>query len=243
MIDLHCHILPGIDDGAQNLHEALTLARIAANDGITHAAVTPHIHPGRYENARQNILGQLELFSSALAEAGIPLSLSAGAEVRISAEIITMLANNSIPFLGEVDGYRIMLLELPHSHILPGADKLVQFLLKENIRPLIAHPERNKDVVRNIDKIKPFIDAGCWLQLTAASVTGKFGSACEHTAKQMLEHDWVEVIATDAHNEQHRPPVLSECHQLISEWQGNKVAEDLFFNNPRKIIQHALIYA
>ncbi len=128
MIDIHCHMLPGIDDGAGDMHEALAMARAAYENGIRFSIVTPHIHPGRYENSVQTISSSLAQFKIALSKAGIPLKLGMAAEVRLSPEILPMLERDQIPFLGVLDGYRIMLLEFPHSHIPPGADRLVEKL-------------------------------------------------------------------------------------------------------------------
>lgn len=237
MIDMHCHILPGLCDGAQTLDEALELARIAHEDGIRHITATPHIHPGRYNNTRSIIHNAVEQFQQVLDEQGIPLTIGAGGEVRVAPEILILLKQNEIPFLGEHEGARVMLLEFPHSHIPLGSDKLMQALIKQNIRPLIAHPERNKDIHRDINRLMPFIDMGCLLQVTAGSVLGRFGETSEHRAKQLLEADRVHIIATDAHNNKHRPPVLSDCKHYISRWLGENKAEQLFNKNQQAMLK------
>ncbi len=157
MIDLHCHFLPGIDDGAQTLADGLALAQAAVADGITYSVMTPHIHPGRYENTRSTIEKAFKDFRLALRKARVALHIGMAAEVRLSPDIVALLSQNEVPFLGELDGHRIILLEFPHTQITPGADKLIERLLQHNIRPLIAHPERNQDVIRDLSKIEPFI--------------------------------------------------------------------------------------
>ncbi|WP_315983498.1 CpsB/CapC family capsule biosynthesis tyrosine phosphatase [Aliamphritea spongicola] len=117
MIDLHCHLLPGIDDGPASLEEAVELAAMAAADGITHAVATPHIHPGRYDNNIHSITPAYEALKNAIVERNIPLELGMAAEVRISVEMLAMIPTNQIPFLGEWEGRKVLLLELPHSHI------------------------------------------------------------------------------------------------------------------------------
>src|SRR5258708_15303818 len=141
MIDLHCHFLPGIDDGAQTLADGIALAQAAVADGITYSVMTPHIDPGRYQNTRSTIETAFRDFRLALRKARVPLHIGMAAEVRLSPDIVALLSQNELAFLGELDGHRIMLLEFPHSHIPPGADKLIERLLKERIKPLIAHPE------------------------------------------------------------------------------------------------------
>ncbi|MDH5729451.1 MAG: capsular biosynthesis protein [Gammaproteobacteria bacterium] len=235
MYDLHCHLLPGIDDGPQNLDEALALARHAVANGITHAVTTPHVHPGRYNNTHQSIQKLLKQFQVMLQEAAIPLTLRAAGEVRISPEIIPMLQQNQIPFLGTYENQSVLLLELPHSHIPPGSDKLVDFLIKQNIRPMIAHPERNKDVMRNLKKLEPFIDRGCLMQLTAASVAGDFGSSCQDTASAIIQNHWATILASDAHNLSHRPPELKPGFNAVAKLLNTDAASAMIIDRPKAI--------
>ncbi|RTE65218.1 capsular biosynthesis protein [Amphritea opalescens] len=236
MIDLHSHLLPGIDDGPSTLDESLQLARIAASDGIRHMVVTPHIHPGRYENQIATIEPVLQRLQAALIEHDIPLTMSMGAELRISAEMISMIPSGKIPFLGEWEGKKVLLLEFPHNHIPPGSDKLIGWLKAQNIIPMIAHPERNKEIINNIDKINPFIEQGCLLQVTAMSVAGQFGAKAFEIAQELLARDWVTVLATDAHNVAHRPPILSEGLKAAANIIGEAAALRLVKETPEQII-------
>ncbi len=235
MFDLHCHFLPGIDDGPGIMAESLELARIAVANGITHSVMTPHIHPGRYENDIQTISIVFDQFVKELEIEKIPLSIGMAAEVRVSMEMVTMIADHRIPFIGELDGYSVVLLEFPHSHLLPGAQNLVDFLIKENIRPLIAHPERNKDIIRNLDLIEPFIDLGCLLQVTAGSLAGKFGSIPQQRGLQMLERDWVHILASDAHNAIKRPPELEPGRKAAAQVIGDDDSWLLVKQRPAEI--------
>ncbi|WP_372836061.1 tyrosine-protein phosphatase [Pontibacterium sp.] len=235
MIDLHSHLLPGLDDGARTLSESLQLARIAVADGIEHMTLTPHIHPGRYENDISTIQPIFEAFQQALKDEFIPLTVSMAGEVRLSAEVLMLVAENKVPFLGRWDDKNVMLLEFPHSHIPPGSDKLVRWLLDRNILPMIAHPERNKDIVRDLDMIFPFVEMGCLFQLTAMSVVGRFGMGGRQRALEFLQRGWATVIATDAHNIEYRPPVLSESYIAAQAIIGENAANDLVYGNPRKI--------
>ncbi|WP_372740606.1 tyrosine-protein phosphatase [Neptunomonas sp.] len=236
MIDLHCHLLPGVDDGAVDLPEALSLARLAVADGISHAVLTPHVHPGRYDNSIAGLQPHFVAFKEALAEADIALAVSLAGEVRLSPEVLQLVAADELPFIGTWNGYNVVLLELPHSHIPPGSDKLVKWLLARNILPMIAHPERNKDIIHNLDKILPFVDLGCLFQITAMSVTGEFGMPAHQRAHEILENNWATVIATDGHNLQHRPPILSKARHVIEQMYGAARAELLFDKNPQRIL-------
>ena len=235
MIDLHCHLLPGIDDGPATPGETLRLCRMAVADGITHAIVTPHIHPGRWSNTKQSIARDCARLQRALARRNIPLRVGFAAEVRLTDQVMRQVEENEIPFYGEVDGYRVMLLEFPHNQIIPGSDKLAQWLLARKIRPLIAHPERNKQLMKEPALLQPFIDIGCWLQLTAGSVLGNFGERAESLAKLLLDEDKVKVLASDGHNIGVRKPVLSEAFSYISEHYGEACARRLMLDNPERI--------
>jgi len=144
--------------------------------------------------------------------------------------------DQEIPFLGVSNGYRIMLLEFPHSHLLLGADKLVKWLLARRIRPLIAHPERNKEVMRNVEKIAPFVEMGCLLQLTGSSIVGHFGKPAQDCARVLLERGWANVVATDAHNLRHRPPNLDLAYAALVEMGGEALARRLTTETPSSLI-------
>jgi protein-tyrosine phosphatase len=218
MVDAHCHLLPGIDDGPRTMDRAIALARHAVASGIVTAIVTPHVFAHRYDNTLAGIGAAANAFRTELAARGIRLALGHAAEVHIGPEIMALAEEGVLPLLGTVDGNGIVLLEFPDSHILPGSDKLAAWLLARNIRPLIAHPERNKDVMRNVEAIAPFVQMGCWLQLTAGSITGGFGPDCRKRARQLLERGWVQIIASDAHDTPTRYPELEP---------GRAAAEDV----------------
>ena len=232
MIDLHNHILPGIDDGPATLEESLELALIAVEDGIQHIVATPHIHPGRYDNQITTIKPVLNNLQQALKDRAIPLTMSMGGEIRISTEMLTMIPSGQIPFIGQWNGCDVLLLEMPHSHILPGTDKLIRWLKARNITPLIAHPERNKEIMQSPDKLAPFIEEGCLVQLTAMSVTGEFGKQAEQCAKYFIEQGWTTILATDSHNRMHRPPVLSKGRDVAASIIGEAEADKLVRENP-----------
>lgn len=236
MIDLHCHLLPGIDDGPETLEQALDLARLAVTNGITHSIVTPHIHPGRYENDALSIQAGMAEFKQSLLDNNIPLQLGFAGEVRLSAEILMMVEEKQIPFYGELDGYQIFLLEFPHSHVLPGSEQLVQWLLDRKIRPMIAHPERNKDIMRKFDKVKPFIEMGCLFQLTAGSIAGAFGELAQETSRLLLETGKVTAIASDAHNVEFRPPRLDHGRDAAAEIVGEELAQNMVYATPAQLI-------
>ena len=235
MIDLHCHLLPGIDDGPKTLDDSLALCRAAVENGISHAVVTPHITPGRYDNTLQSITETFTAFTDELKHAGIALRLGMAAEVRLDPLILDMVKEGNMPFLGEYNGSPVMLLEFPHSHIPPGSEELVGWLLKEGILPMIAHPERNKDVMRKLDKIMPFVKAGCLLQVTAASLAGVFGDEPRKRGVELLKEGLVTILASDAHNLHGRLPDIEQGRAVAEKIVGEDESWNLVLYGPREI--------
>lgn len=237
MIDLHSHLLPGIDDGAEDVTTSIELARMAVADGISHLVCTPHIHPGRFDNTPDTIDPALSVFRAALADAGISLKVSSAAEVRFGLELMEGITRGVIPFLGEWEGRKVLLLEFPHSEVPFGAEKLTQWMIQRGVLPMIAHPERNKGIMKSRSKLKPFLQQGCLLQVTAASVAGGFGETARSVAAELLTEGHVSILATDAHNTSHRPPQLRAGVQAAAELIGDQQAATLVTHNPWQLAQ------
>ncbi len=237
MIDIHTHLIPNIDDGPTNLAEALQLCRAAVGDGITHAICTPHILPGRFDNTKNNILQAFESFKREVQDAGIHLNLGISAEVRLDAQILQLIDDELIPFLGtqSSSGFKYMLLELPDAQIPVGADAFVHHLIDLHICPVIVHPERNRSVFINPAKIKPFVDAGCKLQVTAASLVGQFGPAIEKVSWALIESGVVQAIASDSHNIGGRRPRMTEARDALALRYGLDVATMLTETGPAEL--------
>jgi len=237
MYDLHCHLLPGIDDGPETRAEGLAMARLAVGEGIHKAVVTPHLHVGRWDNDRAAIEAAVAVYRRELAGAGIALEIGFAAEVRSDYEIVPLIDEERVPFLGTLDGKRVLLLELPHSHVPVGSDKLVDWLMAHDIQPMIAHPERNKDIMRDLAKLEPFVMAGCLLQLTADAIAGGFGAEAKKCARDILERGWATVIASDAHDSEARPPRLRKGLAVAAKIVGEAAARALVEDIPRRIVE------
>lgn len=236
MIDIHCHLLPGIDDGPPDLGSALQLARALLADGIKHVVCTPHVFPGRFENRRSNIADDCVAFRQRLREAGISLSISCAGEVRLTPEVLSLLDRDELPFLGQqLDGYRTMLLEMPDGQIPVGAHRFVERLLQQTIRPVIVHPERNRAVIDDPDRLEDFVDMGCAVQVTASSVTGHFGDRVHATVKTLLNAGWVHAVATDAHNLGGRRPRMGEAYDWLALRHGESFARELTETGPAEL--------
>lgn len=241
MIDIHCHLLPGIDDGPATIEEAIALARACVADGVTHGVVTPHILPGRYDNTKAGIEMRLRWFERVLQVLQVPLSLSCAAEVRLAPEVLDLLGRNAIPFIGSCDGRQAMLLELPDALIPIGSDRLVRRLVDHGVLPVIVHPERNSAVIERPERLRPFIEMGCRLQLTASSVVGAFGRRAEKTVRDLLERGWADAVASDAHSVRFRPPRMQEAHEQLSRSYGVRVADELMLHGPARLLGRSAV--
>ncbi len=208
MIDIHSHILPCVDDGASSNSEALEMLRIAVDGGVTKQLLTPHIHFGKFNNTKADLQEKFNQFQELVNENNIDVELQLGAEVRIGPEVMKLVNNNEIPWLGEYQGRKTFLLEFPRQDIPHGSDNLVKWLLAKNCLPIIVHPERNRTFLEQRHKLQTFIDLGCPLQLTASSLSGKFGKDVQQMSEELLEADQISAIASDCHNLKGRSPDL-----------------------------------
>jgi protein-tyrosine phosphatase len=240
MIDIHSHILPGIDDGARTLDEAFSMLQIAVDGGVTTQVLTPHIHMGRFDNTKQEIERRFKLFRDRVDAANIPIKLLLGAELRIGPEIMTMVKNNAVPWLGEYEGKNTFLLEFPRNDIPFGSDNLVRWLLAKNCLPIIVHPERNSTFLHHRDKLQIFIDLGCPLQVTASSLTGKFGAEVQHMAEELLIAGKINAIASDCHNLKGRSPDLLAGFEHAKNLIGEGAAQHLVLDKPSAFIKENL---
>lgn len=235
MIDIHCHLLPGIDDGPVTLADAMALAKALVDDGITQVVATPHVFPGRYENRRSSIEDEAARFASALAESGLPLALHWAGEVRLTPEVLDLLVIGELPALGVHRGMKSLLLEMPDGQVPLGADRFVQQLLRQGFLPVIAHPERNRGVMEKPERLQPFVAMGCAVQLTASSLVGGFGAKAQECALTLLDEGWVTAVASDAHNLGGRRPRMRDAHAWLSQQYGPEAAHQLTRTGPAQL--------
>ncbi|RJG47905.1 tyrosine-protein phosphatase [Motilimonas pumila] len=232
MIDLHCHILPGIDDGPPSYLTSVLMLQAAKDDGISHCVFTPHIEAGRFDNDKAIIT---QSFNSLLEHAS-DYSCSFAAEVRLDPQIMQWVKQEKLPFLGRYRNKDVLLLEFPHSHIPPGSDNLTAWLLAQGVLPMIAHPERNRAVWEQPSKLQPFIKQGCLMQITAGALLGQFGEISLQRAEELLQQGLVDVMASDAHNLTNRPPKLAAAKNRACELIGEVKAKALVVDTPAAIL-------
>ncbi len=235
MIDLHCHLLPGIDDGAPDLETSLAMARAAVADGIEVTACTPHIYPGVYENTGDGIRAGVARLQGLLAEAGIALALTTGADAHLAPELPEKLRSGAAPTLG---GTRYFLLEPPHHVAPPRFDEFVFGVMAAGYVPLITHPERLTWIADHYPMFCALADRGCWMQVTAGSLTGSFGPEARYWGERMLDEGRVHVLATDAHGATRRPPLLAEGRLAAEKWVGAEEARHLVQTRPAGVLKN-----
>lgn len=232
MIDLHSHILPGIDDGARDWDETLRMCRMAAEDGVETLAATPHIVEGLYPNETPQIAACLDELRHRLGGAAPEVIL--GAEVRVSANLLERLAAGAIPTL---NGRSYLLLELPYDILPPGLDRLIFQLQVQGVTPIIAHPERNLRIQQQPDLLAPLVHSGVLVQITAMSIAGEFGEQVRACAETILQGRMAHLLASDAHNAAKRPPGLSRGVEAAAKLIGWEAAEAMVSETPRKVLE------
>jgi protein-tyrosine phosphatase len=236
MIDLHCHILPGIDDGAADLSMSLTMARAFVADGVTIVACTPHILPGLYHNTGPQIRLAVAALQLELDQEGIPLKLITGADVHIVPDFVGGLREGRLLTLGDT---RYVLVEPPH-HTAPARLEDMFFgLLVAGYVPILTHPERLSWINAHYDVMKRLVAGGVWMQITAGSLTGSFGRQPLYWAERMLDEGCVHILATDAHDSKRRPPILGKGRDLAAKRVGDNEAEHLVLTRPSGIVDNA----
>jgi protein-tyrosine phosphatase len=233
MIDLHCHILPGIDDGAPDLETSLAMARIAVADGITITACTPHITPSVYDNTGPDILQRVSALQAEIDQAGIALQLTFGADAHIAFDMVDGLKSRRIPTLG---GSRYFLFEPPH-HVAPSRLEDAAFEIHcAGFIPVLTHPERLTWIEAHYEKMARLVQAGTWMQITCGSITGRFGPRPQYWAQRMLDEGLVHLLATDAHNLRNRKPQMAEARDAVAARLGEAAAIDMVLTRPRGIL-------
>ncbi|MEX0820343.1 MAG: CpsB/CapC family capsule biosynthesis tyrosine phosphatase [Pirellulaceae bacterium] len=231
-VDIHCHLVPGIDDGAKSWQESFAMARMAVADGIETIVVTPHQLGGYAHNSGEMIRHRTSELQQELDAQEIPLQVLPGADVRIDNGMIEGLKNGSVLTLG--DRGRHVLLELPHEMYFP-LEPVLDDLARVGIAGILSHPERNQGLLKQASIVETLVDYGCLMQVTAGSLTGTFGPNSQAMAEWMLNEGLVHFLSTDAHGPRARRPLLSRAFQHATEMVGEEIAIELCCRNPAAI--------
>jgi protein-tyrosine phosphatase len=236
MFDLHSHILPGIDDGAANLDESLAMARAYVAQGVSVVACTPHILPGVYHNTGPDIRLRVTKLQGELDAQDIPLRLLTGADNHIVPDFIDGLKQGRLLTLGDTS---YVLVEPPH-HVAPvRLEDLFFSILLAGYIPILTHPERLTWIEGKYAVIENLAARGVWMQITASSLTGSFGSRAKFWAQRMLKQGLVHILATDAHNTRSRTPEFLAGMTAAEQLVGAQEAHHLVVTRPYGIITNA----
>ena len=235
MIDLHYHLLPGIDDGAANLAEAFALARLSLAEGVNYIACTPHIFPGLYNNVGDDILRRIEWLQGEFAAEGIACRLVSGSDAHIEPGIVGHLRSGRTLTL---NGGRYVLIEPPHHVPPPRMDRLFFDLLAAGYVPILTHPERMSWADRDYELIERLVRSGAWTQVTAAALVGDFGVKAKRRAERLLRDGLVHFVASDAHDPLNRPPAMASAYLALRTLVGEAEAVNLVEARPMAVLEN-----
>jgi protein-tyrosine phosphatase len=237
VIDLHCHLLSGLDDGASDLSVSLEMAKAMVVDGVAIAACTSHILPGLYNNSGPQIRAATAALQQALNQHGIPLQLTTGADNHIVADFVGHLRSGHLLTLANS---RYVLVEPPHHVAPPRLEEFFFGLQAAGYVPILTHPERLTWINSHYGIIRKLIQAGVWVQVTSGSLSGIFGRNARYWAERMLDEGCVHLLATDAHDLDRRPPNLSDGRDLAAKRVGEAEAWHLVVTRPKGVLVNAV---
>ena len=234
MIDLHCHLLPGVDDGAKDLSTSLKMARACVAQGVTVVACTPHILPGVYHNHGPDIRSAIKQLQVELNRHEIPLQLVTGADVHMAPNFVAGLKSGDLLTLADS---HYVLVEPPHHVAPPQLEHFFFNVVTAGYVPILTHPERLSWVRSRYDTIKKLVQTGAWMQVTAGSFAGAFGRDALYWAQRLLDEGCVHLIASDAHDAERRPPDLASGRESVAKRVGAQEAQHLVYTRPMGILR------
>jgi len=230
MIDIHCHPLAGLDDGAESFEASIAMCQMAAADGITHLVATPHCDYTYAFKPEVNV----EKIAELQAAVGETPKLLPGCDFHLSYENLQQVLQNPGDFTLNRTSY--LLVELSDQFIPDQLDRIFYEIQVAGLTPIISHPERNPVCQRRSGLLHHWVTRGCLIQLTAQSYTGGFGSRAMRLAEHWLDRNLVHFFASDAHDPRYRPPILSVCYRKLAEANGQDRADLLLKKNPETVI-------
>ena len=234
MIDTHCHLLPGLDDGAPDMAAAEAMARVAAEDGVSQIVATPHSREWDYNNERSRILTAVEALRVHLKRAGIPLRLHVGAEVHLTDRLVAKIRSGQLATFGDAGKY--LLLECPYRTPPVRLEETIFELRVAGITPVLAHPERIRWFQEDLARLESAIRLGALGQMTSSSLVGDFGRTIAALAETMVRRGLVHARGSDAHDTEHRPPRLAAARARWAELAGDDAARIAVEDAPRAFL-------
>ena len=237
MVDIHCHVLPETDDGAISLEESVAMCRAAAADGIRTIVATPHMFDGVHNTPDKVTICQR--IAVVMRACGACVNIVPGGEVRYSYEIFQEAGDPGARI--KLNGTSYMLLEFPFHSVPPNIEMTIFQILNAGVTPVIAHPERNKRLQEKPAILVDLIERGAFAQIDAGSLTGSFGREAYQVSRKIIEAGLAHFIATDAHHQDRRRPVLSQAASVAADWGGEEYARAMVEANPEALINDRAI--
>jgi len=234
VIDVHTHILPGLDDGPGDMDSALELCRVAVVDGIHTMVATPHAFHDLFHVTREETLRGVDCLRQRLRTEGVPLRVEAGSEAFVTPDLPERVAHGDI--LTIADNGKYLLIEFPANTLPEGIDDLLFSLRLMGLTAIVSHPERNSAVQADVQSMARIVKAGNLVQLTASSLVGHFGEETYRCAVKLLQSGLCHFVASDCHSMKSRPPILSAARKEVESLTDRTVAARLFEHNPRSIL-------
>lgn len=240
MVDIHTHILPGVDDGADCLTESVQMVEMAYETGVDQMIVTPHCNQrGRYENYMSQELKQLfDQLKGRIKEEGIPVELFLGMEIMASHDIVSLIEKQKVVSL---NASRYYLIEFSFDTEISWMNRVLWSMLEIGKVPVVAHPERYFEVQKSPDIVREWKERGIIIQLNKGSVLGAFGRRCKKVSRYLLENDWIHCIASDAHSPYMRTTSMDELQNYLLDRYSYKKIEEWMTKNPSAIMKDKLI--
>ncbi|GGH15337.1 tyrosine-protein phosphatase [Paenibacillus segetis] len=233
MIDIHTHILPGVDDGAENWNDTLDMARAAVSEGITTIIATPHHANGRYINSAVEVVEHTRYINEQLFAEGVPVTILPGQEIRVHMDLLEAWSRAELLPLASSN---YVLIEMPSSHIPKEMEELIHELHIMKLKPIIAHPERNAEVMKNPQRLAELLERGAFAQVTSHSLLGGFGRRVEKLAWTLCRNGLIHIVSSDAHHVERRGFRLREAYDVIGERMGEQWY-NYFINNAQCVLE------
>jgi protein-tyrosine phosphatase len=235
VIDIHTHILPGVDDGVRTEDDAVEFARVAAEDGVRTIVATPHCRNGFYVNHREDVIAMTASLRERLARESVEVELVPGAEVHLCPDLVERVRDGRAPTLG--DNGKTLLLELSLTQYPVGLENLIFQLKLAGILPIFAHPERIRYFEDDIRHYEAVVRLGAYGQITTGSLLGTFGRKTQEFSHELVSKGLIHVVASDAHNVRGRPPILSEAVEALAALVGEDLALKMADEIPRALLR------
>lgn len=234
VIDIHCHVLPGLDDGATDMAETLAMLRIAADEGISDMIVTPHYRAGRFTASPEKIMETLCQVQEAADAQDIPVRLSPGNEIYWFEDMLPLLKKGGLCTLGDSN---CVLIEFSPSAMFQTIHNAMDRTMGEGCQPILAHAERYPCLLKDEENVFFLHDMGAGIQVNASTVTGKNGAEAKRFAHRLLKENAVDHIGTDAHGAKHRTPEIARCREIITKKYGDAFAYQIMRGNAEEWIR------